>query len=152
MKLFSDPLAMTEDLRRYAERTVQVRLHQPVFRALVLHAYENACSICSLNHPALLDAAHIVPDSANAGFARVDNGLALCKIHHAAYDRNFLGISGDYTIKVRPDLMKEEDGPMLRHGIQEMDGRSISVPRTLSNRPSAVSLQSRFAEFEMAIR
>src|SRR3712207_7569771 len=40
------------------------RLHQPVFASQVMVAYETRCAVCSLNHRELLDAAHIIPDSA----------------------------------------------------------------------------------------
>ena len=38
------------------------------------------------------------------------NVLSLCKIHHAAYDKNILGISPDYQVKVRIDILDEVDG------------------------------------------
>ena len=53
----------TADTRAYAERLTRLRLHQPVFRARVLRAYEQACAICRLRHVDLLDAAHIVSDA-----------------------------------------------------------------------------------------
>jgi putative restriction endonuclease len=96
---FGDPLDMTVDEKRYADRIVRTRLHQPAFRAKVMHAYTNTCAICRLKHADLLDAAHIVPDFKEAGFASVNNGLALCKIHHAAYDRNLLGITPRFRVE-----------------------------------------------------
>gem|GEM_PF-6184693 len=62
-RFFADPLSMTTDERRYANRIVRERLHQPMFRARVLRAYRGACAVCSLRHPQLLDAAHIVSDT-----------------------------------------------------------------------------------------
>jgi len=146
-RLFADPLGQSADQRRYASRVVQVRLHQPVFRAKVMTAYSVSCSICDLKHARLLDAAHILPDTHVEGFARVSNGLALCKIHHSAYDNNFLGITPDYRVKVDEELMQEVDGPMLLHGLQEMDGRVIRLPRRKLDRPSQESLAERFDEF-----
>ncbi|MGN6600296.1 MAG: HNH endonuclease, partial [Actinomycetes bacterium] len=70
-----------EHLRRYVVRETRQRLHQPVFRATVMRAYGTRCSVCSLAHGQLLDAAHIVPDVHELGSASVVNGLALCKIH-----------------------------------------------------------------------
>ncbi|MGI8867651.1 MAG: HNH endonuclease [Mycobacteriales bacterium] len=51
-------------------------------------AYETRCAVCRIGHRELLDAAHILPDTHPRGEPVVPNGLALCKIHHAAYDRN----------------------------------------------------------------
>ena len=84
---------LAEPPREYARRLARQRLHQPAFRTRVLLAFETRCAICELTHGSLLDAAHIVPDSAERGIPTTSNGLALCKIHHAAYDQNMLGVS-----------------------------------------------------------
>ncbi|NLT26514.1 MAG: restriction endonuclease [Microbacteriaceae bacterium] len=139
-----------DDLRRYAPSTSLRRLHQPVFRAVVMHAYENQCSVCRLRHPELLDAAHIVRDRDEHGFAHVTNGLALCKIHHAAYDRDLLGIRPDYHVAVNHRLLDEIDGPMLRHGLQEMHDTRLHLPRRRVDRPSAEGLAARWQEFTTA--
>ena len=52
----------------------------------------------------------------------VPNGLSLCKIHHAAYDANLLGVKPNLIVEVLPRLMKETDGPMLTHGLKGMEG------------------------------
>jgi len=41
----------------------------------------------------------------------VPNGLALCKIHHAAFDMNILGIRPDHVVEIRTDVLEERDGP-----------------------------------------
>ncbi|MGH9262973.1 MAG: HNH endonuclease, partial [Acidimicrobiales bacterium] len=81
-------LKMAEARRAYATTTVRVRLHQRRFRELVVAAYASRCAICRLAHPELLDAAHILPDRDEHGRPEVPNGLALCRIHHGAYDTN----------------------------------------------------------------
>lgn len=145
--LFGEPSTYNELQRQYAERVVQARLHQPVFRAHVLHAYEGSCTVCDLKHTEFLDAAHIIPDASADGVAHVTNGLALCKIHHAAYDRNLMGITPDYEVRINHDLLHEVDGPMLRHGLQDMHGRRIRLPTHRSERPAQDRLAERFAEF-----
>jgi putative restriction endonuclease len=111
--VFSESI-LEERLRRYVKVETKKRLHQPVFRATVLRAYRTSCAVCSLRHGQLLDAAHIVADSAEAGIPSVRNGLALCKIHHAAFDANILGILADLVVEIREDLLHENDGPMLK--------------------------------------
>jgi predicted restriction endonuclease len=49
-------------------------------------------------HAALLDAAHIILDTEPQGEPTVRNGLALCKIHHAAYDRKGLTSFAEDTL------------------------------------------------------
>ena len=133
--------------RRYAERMMKQRLHQPAFRARVIQAYETKCAICRLAHGRLLDAAHIIPDSDENSSTSVTNGLSLCKIHHTAYDINMLGIDSDFRVHVRRDILAETDGPMLEHGIKEMEGTSIWVPRESTERPDPCRLNKRFSEF-----
>jgi putative restriction endonuclease len=137
----------TADTREYAERLTRLRLHQPVFRARVLRAYEQACAICRLRHVDLLDAAHILSD-AEGGQPVVTNGLSLCKIHHAAYDRGIVGIRPDYVVEVRPDVMLEVDGPMLRHGLQDVHGWNLELPKRVAERPDRELLAQRWTSFD----
>lgn len=147
LRFLPNPAHLTDDQRRYADQVVNRRLHQPEFRAKVIGAYERRCAVCVLNKAPLLDAAHIIGDREDDGLAIVTNGLSLCKIHHAAYDENFMGITPDYVVRVNKDLLLEKDGPMLKHGIQEMDGRSLYVPKHSSQRPDRDRLSLRFDEF-----
>jgi len=133
--------------RRYAERVVRQRLHQAEFRGRVIAAYQTRCAVCRLRHGELLDAAHIIADRDEAGLPAVSNGLALCKIHHAAFDMNMLGISPDYVVRIDQKLLEEVDGPMLRHGLQEMHGSVLTVPQRRQDRPDKARLEQRFAEF-----
>jgi len=59
----------------------------------------------------------------------VSNGLALCKLHHAAYDGNFLTVTPEYRIEVRTEVLREKDGPMLKHGLQGLHGLKIHHPK-----------------------
>ena len=133
--------------KKYAQAVVKQRLHQREFRARVMRAYETQCAICSIKHGELLDAAHIMPDAHILGVAEVSNGLALCKIHHTSYDQNFLGISPDYVVHINKELLAEKNGPMLKHGIQEMNGKTIQVPQKPKERPRHDALEYRFELF-----
>lgn len=140
-----------EQMRRYVMTQTRRRLHQPVFRAQVMRAYKTRCCVCALRHRELLDAAHIAPDSSEHGIATVRNGLALCKIHHAAFDANILGIRPDLVVAIRDDLLHEIDGPMLRHGLQETHGQRLRVvPARRAERPDRELLQARFSDFRAA--
>lgn len=77
----------------------------------------------------------------------VSNGLALCKLHHAAFDRWILTVDPDYRVRVRRDILEEEDGPMLKHGLQELEGNRIEVPRREVQRPSRELLAVRMERF-----
>lgn len=136
--------------RAYVTSIVRQRLHQRGFRERVLHAYREQCAICRLRHVELLDAAHIIPDADDEGLPVVNNGISLCKLHHAAYDRLFIGISPDYIVDVRADLLDEIDGPMLQHGLKELHGQSLILPRKSSDRPDRDRLDARYQLYRSA--
>ena len=54
-----------------------------------------------LRHQELLEAAHIVADRDPEGEPKVRNGLALCKLHHAAFDCHIIGVNPDYRVEDR---------------------------------------------------
>jgi hypothetical protein len=84
--------APTADTREYAERLTKLRLHQPVFRARVLRAYEQVCAICRLRHVDLLDAAHIL---SNANAVSLSSGAA-CRCARST-TRRTTGASSAYA-------------------------------------------------------
>ena len=133
--------------RSYLTSNVLIRLHQRSFRERVLLAYQNQCALCKLKHVELLDAAHIIGDREDSGEPIVQNGLALCKIHHAAFDKNILGINQDYQIKVRKDILSETDGPMLKYGIQYLENKKLILPNSKKNWPDREKLGVRFETF-----
>ncbi len=115
---------------RYAEAVTRRRLHQPIVRGQVIQ-----------------EAAHIIPDSDDNGLPLVSNGLSLCRIHHAAYDRNLLGIRPDSIVQINQALLNEIDGPMLLHGLQEMHGRQLVLPVRGPDRPDPDRLAARYEVF-----
>lgn len=138
--------------RSYASRLVEVREHQRDFRAMVMTAYRISCAVCALKHGELLDAAHVIGDREAGGIAAVKNGLALCKIHHSAFDSHILGVDPDYTVHIREDILREVDGPMLKYGLQSHHGQKLRVvPEKTPERPQRELLARRFDHFRTAI-
>jgi len=142
----SDPLKGYER-RAYITATTMIRLHQQSFRHRVLQAYNKQCTLCKLRHIELLDAAHIIADKEDIGDPIIQNGLSLCKIHHAAFDSNIIGISPDYKVKVRNDILEEIDGTMLKYGLQSFDNKYVILPNSKTNWPDKVRLDIRFNSF-----
>ena len=145
VRFLGDDLSQLE--RRYTEQFVRQRLHQAEFRGRVIAAYATRCAICRLRHGELLDAAHIVPDRDELGLPEVTNGLALCKIHHAASDGYLIGISPEYGVRVDQQLLDEVDGPMLQYGLQRMHGVQLTLPALRKDRPDTDRLAQRYTEF-----
>lgn len=137
-----------KDRRAYMTAEVRVRLHQHNFRLHVLDAYRNQCACCKLRHDELLDAAHIIPDPEPEGLPIVSNGIAMCKLHHAAFDNYIIGISPDYIIHVNDEILEEEDGPMLNYGLQRMDGNRLILPQETQQYPNPEKLGKRYELFK----
>ena len=145
-----EPPAVQEIVKRYNERIVKTRYHQPLFRARVIHAYAERCAVCRLPFTELLEAAHIRPDS-QGGSAKISNGMSLCKIHHGAYDSDIIGISPDYKIHVRESVLATFDGPTLQYSIKEMNGEDLrQIPKDASSQPDRELLAERFEKFQKA--
>lgn len=138
---------IAEVRREYVTSVARRRLHQRAFRERVLLAYRNQCALCRLRHSELLDAAHIVPDAEPEGEPVVRNGIALCRLHHAAFDRFFLAVRPDRIIEVRRDILEESDGPTLQHAIQGLHGQPIVLPRRSAEQPAIEFLAERYERF-----
>jgi putative restriction endonuclease len=139
-----------EPRRAYVTATFRRRLHQVAFRERVIRAYQERCALCRLRHRTLLDAAHITPDSESEGEPIVSNGLALCKLHHAAFDGFFFAVRPDYVIEVRASILAETDGPMLVVGLQEIHGTRIELPLRSIDLPDPARLARRYEQFRQA--
>lgn len=137
--------------RAYITSTVKVRIHQRIFREQVLYAYNSQCSLCRIKHVELLDAAHIIPDTEPESKPIINNGISLCKLHHAAFDSYFLGITPDYIIKIRKDVLDEEDGPTLQHALKDIHDEKIILPKEKKKQPNPDFLNWRYEKFKHAV-
>ena len=133
--------------RKYITSEIRVRLHQRGFREKVIAAYRSQCAFCRLKYGELLDAAHIIPDNEPDSRPTIDNGMALCKLHHAAFDSFMVGVDPNFRIHVRPDVLEEEDGPMLVHGLKDLQGGRIILPRAEHHWPNRDYLDRRYQRF-----
>jgi putative restriction endonuclease len=144
----SHQIAEVSDARHaYMTAIVKIRLQQRSFREKVLDAYRSQCAFCRLKHRELLDAAHIIPDNLPAGKSTIENGLSLCKLHHAAYDSFMIGVTPDYVIQIREDILEEEDGPVLQHGLKGLHQSRLILPSSKSHYPSRDALEWRYRRF-----
>lgn len=73
------------------------RTSQTKFRKLLFDNYPNACAICGITEPAVLEAAHLVPHS-KGGRASLLNGRILCANHHSAFDSGLFEWGGEEFI------------------------------------------------------
>ncbi len=91
-------------------------------------------TLCRLKHRELLDAAHIIPDHMPERKSTIENGLWLCKLHHSACDAFIIGVTPDYVIQVRADILEEEDGPVLQHGLKGLHNGDLTLISVIDRR------------------
>lgn len=83
--------------RQFAVITTKRALRELDFRDRILTAYRNQCAMCGMQLK-LLDAAHILPVFYPGSTDETRNGVALCALHHRAYDRAL--VTFDETFRV----------------------------------------------------
>jgi putative restriction endonuclease len=107
------------------------------FREAVLDAYGHSCALCGYDvrlgqADLALGAAHI-RWRPSGGPDRVENGLALCAIHHRAFDRGALTLDTELRIEVSPHL---RGATGLQEHFTSLNGRPARLPRDSKLAPS----------------
>jgi putative restriction endonuclease len=116
----------------------------PAFRRLILDIYDHQCAACGLriklpagNDVSFIDAAHLIPFSASRN-DHPTNGLALCKNHHWAMDRDIIAPGPDHHWHVSNVI-----DPRRSNGereIHELAGKSLLLPQDPAFHPDAKGL------------
>jgi putative restriction endonuclease len=132
-----------EASRRYQLVETMRAFRDARFRPAVLQAYSHQCAICeiSLN---LVDAAHIIPVRHPRSTDDVTNGVALCRLHHAAFDNGLVGIRPDYGVIENPQVITRLRDLGFLLGIEEFRGLTrnrLRHPRALEVRPDIACLR-----------
>jgi putative restriction endonuclease len=102
----------------------------PLFRQQVLRAYNYECAICGYNMrhdntSVALEAAHIKWKQ-YGGPCEIPNGLALCAIHHKAFDKGSIGL--DESMRVQVSEAVNGSGIVGRL-FWDFQGKIISLPQ-----------------------
>ena len=111
------------------QAVVQRRIGQNFFRNAVLASYQEKCCMSNTSIPQLLVASHIVPWNADKT-QRLNprNGLCLSAIHDRAFDRGFLTVLPDMTIRVSREIKNKANDSKLLNGIFRLDNKRIVLP------------------------
>ncbi|MEH2142972.1 HNH endonuclease [Nostoc sp.] len=112
------------------------------FRTAIIHIYDYRCAFCGLKvtkkvNQNIVDGAHIKPFSQFYD-SKINNGIALCKNHHWAFDRGWLAVDEQYKIIVSNDL--EEVSPHAKP-MKDFHGETILLPNTEQHFPELEALQ-----------
>jgi putative restriction endonuclease len=117
--------------------SVSRKLRDVGFRKRVLAAYEYHCAVCGIQLR-LVEAAHIIPVSHDSSTDETRNGLALCALHHKAYDQALVAVVDDYSIRVNHQQAKDLQNQGLSGGLANFSQNlrpSILLPLAISDHP-----------------
>lgn len=129
--------------RQRVTAVVSRLLRDASFRTRVLEAYDHACCACGLQL-GLIEAAHIIPVGEPGSTDETSNGLALCVLHHRAYDASLLAIRENGSIDVNEEAIASLRERGLDGGEAQFRGglfEQILLPPTDEDRPLAENLQ-----------
>ena len=110
----------------------------PRFREVVLQAYRSRCALCEFDvqvagQPIGIEAAHIKWHCAK-GPAKVDNGMALCVLHHKFFDAGLFTVLTDLTVLVGGLA----SGDSVEESLNKYGGSVLQViPDRSDQRPAA---------------
>lgn len=112
------------------ETVAHARALDPEFRATVLSRYGLTCPVSGVDHPGLLDVAHILSWSEYPAYrADLSNVLPLSKLHHAAFDRELFTIDCEYRLQVNPSFETKSD--VLKRTIIDRVGERLPLASDL---------------------
>ncbi len=83
--------------------TREAKIRSRGFRLAIIEAYDKKCAVCNLKIQSPnnllweVEAAHIVPHSLR-GKDDIWNGIALCRLHHWAFDVGWFSIADNYSV------------------------------------------------------
>lgn len=102
--------------RRRVLNTLTRWWRSTTFPRTVTWAYDYRCAACgiALN---LVEAAHIVPITDPKAIEHPSNGLALCPLHHDAYDDGIFGVAEDFKIISNPTKINDLKNRNLEGGL-----------------------------------
>lgn len=91
--------------RRFAVLSTKRALRALDFSRRVLSAYDHRCAICGLQLR-LVDGAHILPAAHPDSTDQTANGVALCALHHRAFDHGLLTFDGKFRVHLNETMLR----------------------------------------------
>ncbi len=110
---------------------IRQRVNQSVFRSMILHNYEENCSITGICVPELLVASHIIPWADSTPEQKLDpeNGICLSALYDLAFDRGLITISPDnYSIQLSSALFEYETEGFFSEHFGSINNKRIKLP------------------------
>jgi len=105
-----------------------------IFRHRVKQYYDESCAVCGSSRRTPegspeVEAAHIYPRREN-GRDHYRNGLALCRLHHWAFDSGWISATDDFEI-----LVRHEEGRDESNEFEHLEGTQLNLPSNEDHQP-----------------
>jgi putative restriction endonuclease len=112
------------------------------FRQEIMRLYDYTCSACRLriitpDGRSVVDAAHIIPFSESYDDG-IGNGLALCKLHHWAFDAGLLSLTDRYRLLISNAFEERGHAGLL---LRNLEAKPILLPSQKPFYPSLHALR-----------
>ena len=133
----------SQAVRRYRLVEAMRAYREARFRPAVLQAYSHQCAACTISLN-LVDAAHLIPVRQDGSSDEATNGIALCRLHHAAFDNGLIGFRPDYRIVENPAAVRRLGELNFLRGIEEFRQllrETIRYPNVIEVRPKTEYLR-----------
>ncbi|MBI1785198.1 HNH endonuclease [Candidatus Sumerlaeota bacterium] len=130
--------------RREVLASIKRKYREHDFRQRVLSAYASTCAFCGMQLK-LVDAAHIVPVASDSSTDETTNGIALCSLHHRAYDQNLVNFDERYRIEVSDASVSELNKHNLAGGLVDFQAglkSAIILPADKRDYPASVNIRN----------
>ena len=129
--------------RQFAVFSARKAVREANFKDRVLTAYSNSCAMCGVQLR-LLDAAHILPVAHGNSTDATNNGVALCVLHHRAYDRGLVTFDASFRVHSNSAMMRELVNQRLDGGMDAFKAKLypiLLVPPERNDRPAAAHVE-----------
>ena len=133
--------AVLQDLNARELAPREIRVRSDLFRCRVLEAYQSSCAISGVglddaSSAFEIEAAHIIPVH-RGGRDVVQNGLALTRTLHWAFDHGLIWIGEDLRLSVSAHASRIKRNQWL----MQFDGKPITEPASHAERPHPEALR-----------
>ena len=136
--------ALAASPRRMIVQMLKRKYRERDFAARVLSAYRQRCAVCGVQLK-LVEAAHILPVAADGSTDDTTNGLALCALHHRAFDTNLFSFNESYEVQVSNRRIEELRAADLLLGMSNFQKAllpALALPADRRDYPSPTYIAS----------
>ena len=109
--------------------SVKVRVHQDIFRKMVLENYKRKCCVTGLDVPEVLQASHISSWEDDIGNRlNPENGLCLSATYHEAFDAHLISFDEEYRLIVSKEIKDHYTSLAAKSYFICREGRKMILP------------------------